>query len=260
LLVTEAISRALAGNPQLRAEFIDAVVPEQFQDTVDSALQSLPSGGLPYVLGLVGVIGTALGVVNTAHDTINHVAGIPYRLRLSGIRKLLRIVVVMIVMLCAITAIGGLNIALSKIDEPTSLDVIIRFIGMVAILFLLSWLAVSLLMPAPPRWNSIWPMALLEAIVITAFLGFAALLLPRLISNSGAVYGAFATIVGLLAFISLISQALVYSAEAAVVRKMKLWPRAIDTDNPTQADAVALGLLAREQERLPDQRITSRLE
>lgn len=260
LLVAEVISRAFSGNPQLRAEFIDAVVPEQFQATVDSALQSLPTNGLAYWVGLIGLVATSLGVVRTAHDTINHVAGIPFRLRLNFVRKFIRIVMVMIVMLFAIAMIGGLNIVLSKINEPTGLEVMLQLVGTVAILFLLTWLAVSLLLPTAPKWNSIWPMALLGAVVIAAFLGIAALLLPRLITNYGAVYGSFATIVGLLAFIALISQALVFSAEAAVVRKLKLWPRAIDTDNPTPADAVALGLLAREQERVPIQRVTSRLE
>jgi uncharacterized BrkB/YihY/UPF0761 family membrane protein len=103
-------------------------------------------------------------------------------------------------------------------------------------------------------------MALLGAVVVTAFLSVAALVIPRLITNYGAVYGSFATIVALLAFIALISQALVFSAEAAVVSKLRLWPRAIDTEDPTPADAVALGLLAREQERVPSQRVTSRLE
>jgi len=43
----------------------------------------------------------------------------------------------------------------------------------------------------------------------------------------------------------------VYAAEIAVVRYARLWPRALDLNHPTAADARALTLPAREQERIP---------
>ena len=51
--------------------------------------------------------------------------------------------------------------------------------------------------------------------------------------------------------------ALVYSAEVAAVRHFRLWPRSLDPDHLTPADHRALSLLAREQERLPQQRVVS---
>jgi membrane protein len=54
-----------------------------------------------------------------------------------------------------------------------------------------------------------------------------------------------------------LSLALVCSAEIAAVRRAELWPRAIDRDRPTPADARALALLAREQERTAADRIES---
>ena len=58
-------------------------------------------------------------------------------------------------------------------------------------------------------------------------------------------------------FISLIAQALVWTAEVASVRHHRLWPRSLDAANPIEADAKALRMLAREQERIPSQRVTS---
>src|SRR4029079_7982434 len=54
-------------------------------------------------------------------------------------------------------------------------------------------------------------------------------------------------------------QALVYVAEVAAVRYARLWPRAVDLNRPTEADARALALLAREQERIPAARVAFRL-
>jgi len=59
----------------------------------------------------------------------------------------------------------------------------------------------------------------------------------------------------MFALLYLVSQALVYGAEVAAVRYARLWPRALDPSRPTAADARALVLLAREQERIPAARI-----
>jgi membrane protein len=59
----------------------------------------------------------------------------------------------------------------------------------------------------------------------------------------------------MFALLYLVSQALVYAAEVAAVRHARLWPRALDVRNPTAADARAMALLAREQERIPAARV-----
>jgi uncharacterized BrkB/YihY/UPF0761 family membrane protein len=84
-------------------------------------------------------------------------------------------------------------------------------------------------------------------------------LLARLVTRAGPVYGSFATVAGLFALLYLVGQALVYSAEVAAVRYARLWPRAVDVNRPTEADARAQALLAREQERIPAARVSFRL-
>jgi membrane protein len=79
------------------------------------------------------------------------------------------------------------------------------------------------------------------------------------VRRAGPAYGAFATVAGMFTLLYLLSLALVVAAEVAAVRHARLWPRAIDRSRPTAADAYALTLLAREQERAPGQRIESRL-
>ena len=73
--------------------------------------------------------------------------------------------------------------------------------------------------------------------------------------KAGPVYGSFATVAGMFALAYLVGQALVYAAEVAAVRYARLWPRALDLTRPTAADARALTLLAREQERVPAARV-----
>ena len=257
LLLVAAVTRILSGNDELRAQFINEIVPEQFRDTVNSALLALPSGGIPFIVGIAGVIGTSLGIASTAHDTLNHVAGVPQRLRLTGFKRTMRVLLMVFVLLIGLAAVASVGVALSRLPQQSTLDAVVQAIATIAVFFAVMWLGTILLLPSRPSFRSVWPVALLAAVVSAAFLGFGALLIPRFIERAGPVYGAFATIVGLLAFISLVCQALVYSAEVAAVRHFRLWPRSLDPDHLTPADHRALSLLAREQERLPQQRVVS---
>ena len=59
-------------------------------------------------------------------------------------------------------------------------------------------------------------------------------------TKAGPVYGSFATVAGMFALLYLVGQALVYAAEIAAVRYARLWPRALDLNRPTEADARAI--------------------
>ena len=82
----------------------------------------------------------------------------------------------------------------------------------------------------------------------------------NLLARSGPVYGSFASVAAIFALLYLVSQALLFAAEVAVVRQRRLWPRALATSRPTCADMVALTRLAIVQERIPVQRIDVRFD
>ena len=58
----------------------------------------------------------------------------------------------------------------------------------------------------------------------------------------------------------LVSEVLLYSAEAAVVRHARLWPRALDVSRPTPADVQVMTRLATEQEPVPNELIEVRMQ
>ena len=121
-------------------------------------------------------------------------------------------------------------------------------------------LAARVLLDRPAPVRSLWPAAAPAAAAVTLVLNVGAAVLPGLVRRAGAVYGSFATVAGIFTLLYLLSLALVFSAEIAAVRQARLWPRALDPHRPTEADARALDLLAREQERTPVDRIESWLD
>jgi membrane protein len=254
LLVVWVLGQVLRDDAT-RARFIDAIVPDQFADTVDSAVKALPSSGLPLVIGVVGLLFSGLGIVFSAYQTLNHVATVPHRARLEFVPRYLRIVAMLLLLVVGALGVGALTVASSTLVDIPGLSRLAASVGTAVLTFLLLWAATALLLPHRAHLHIVWPAALTGAVTVTVVITFGASLLTSLVQRSGAVYGSFATIVGFFALLYVVSQLLVYAAEVAIVRRRRLWPRALDTAHPTDADRRALLLLAREQERIPSQRI-----
>ena len=73
--------------------------------------------------------------------------------------------------------------------------------------------------------------------------------------HTDAVYGAFATVLVLMAWISLSVEITVYAAELNVVLARRLWPRSIVQPPLTEADRAVLAAQALQNQRRDDQRV-----
>ena len=246
LVAASLLSAVLVNRPTLREEMVAALLPEALQSTVNTALAAMPSSGLPLALGIVGLLFSGTGVVFSAYETLNQVAGVPRRSRFPVVARYTRVVLMVIVVL-----VGGLGIAALTVASGALPDELQR---------LGASLATALVVARPvPLRTSVLPAAT-GAIVVTLVLGLGARLLAPLVARSGPVYGSFATVAGIFTLLYLVSQALLYAAEVAVVRHRGLWPRAMVMSRPTPADIMALTWLATVQERIPVERIEVRFD
>jgi len=74
--------------------------------------------------------------------------------------------------------------------------------------------------------------------------------------HTDAVYGTFATVLVLMAWISLSVVITVYAAELNVVLARRLWPRSIIQPPLTEADRSSMALQALQNQRRPEQHVT----
>ena len=259
LLGVAVLSRVLASQPDLRERLITAVVPQALRPTVEHALAALPTSTIPLVAGLIGLLFSGTGVVFSVYQTLNHIAAVPHRLRAPFVSRYVRVFTMLATLLLGGLAVGALTVVATALPGQPGVQRAAAVLGSVLIAFAVLLLSARLLLVRPAPFWAIWPGALLGAAVVTVVLNVGAPLLARLVTKAGPVYGSFATVAGLFALLYLVGQALVYSAEVAAVRYARLWPRAVDLSRPTEADARALALLAREQERIPAARVTFHL-
>ena len=199
LLAVVVVSNVLAGDPRLRAQVLNQVVPPQFRDTVNQAVTNLPTTGLPLIIGIVGLLLSATGAVFTVSDTLNHLAGIPMRSRFGFFPRYLRVFLMVIIMIVALGAIAGLTVLAGEVVQIGAVSRIGAALGSLLILFGLMLLATKVLIAHPASFRAVWPAAALGSVVIVFVLVVGGQLLTRYVTRSGAVYGSFATIVGVFA-------------------------------------------------------------
>jgi membrane protein len=255
LLGVAILSRVLTANPELQQRLFDEIVPPVLRPSVDQAVSSLPTSTVPFVAGLIGLLLAGTGVVFSAYQTLNNVAAVPRRIRAGFFSRYIRVFVMLTTLLLGALAVGTLTVAVTALHGLPGAGRALAALGSALIIFAVLLLGARLLLSRPAPLRALWPSAALGAAVVTLLLSVGPPLLARLVSKAGPVYGSFATVAGMFALLYLVSQALVYSAEVAVVRYARLWPRALDQSRPTVADVRAITLLAREQERIPAARI-----
>jgi uncharacterized BrkB/YihY/UPF0761 family membrane protein len=255
LLGVAVLSRVLADNPDLRERLITAIVPEALRSTVEHSVATLPTSAVPFVAGLIGLLFSGTGVVFSVYQTLNHVAGVPYRLRAGFVSRYVRVFAMLGMLLLAAVAVGGLTVVVTAIPGVPGVSRAAAVLGSALIIFAVVLAGAKVLLARPAPVLALWPGAVIGAVVVTVVLNAGASVLARLVAKAGPVYGSFATVAGLFALLYLVGQALVYGAEIAAVRYARLWPRALDPGDPTEADVRAQALLAREQERIPAARI-----
>jgi membrane protein len=255
LLGVAVLSRVLAAHPDLRHRLITAIVPQALRPTVEHSLATLPTSTIPFIVGLAGLLLSGTGVVFSAYQTLNHVAAVRYRLRAGFVSRYVRVFVVLATVMIGALAVGALTVVATALPGEPGVQRAAAVLGSALVVFAVLLLGAKLLLARPAPLRAVWPGAVAGAAVVTIVLNAGAPLLARLVTKAGPIYGSFATVAGMFALLYLVGQALVYAAEVAAVRYARLWPRALDLNRPTAADARALTMLAREQERIPAARV-----
>jgi hypothetical protein len=76
------------------------------------------------------------------------------------------------------------------------------------------------------------------------------------LKNNSVTYGVFAAVLGLVAWIYLGCEIMIYSAELNTVLARRLWPRGMVQPPLTEADQRSLALQATQNQRRPEQQVS----
>jgi uncharacterized BrkB/YihY/UPF0761 family membrane protein len=102
--------------------------------------------------------------------------------------------------------------------------------------------------------------ASIAAAIIQLLLTFGSILLAHELHNLSSVYGTFAIVLGMLFWLYLLAQVVLFSAEIDTVRHFGLWPRSLSGQLQTDHDRAAYELYAKTEKYVPNETIKTKFK
>lgn len=239
LVLVTVLGIVLEDNAGLRADILDSVyarIPVVGAQLKEST-SSLDANGWALAFGLVVSIYAGLAVVKHAQDALNLQWSLPWYRRPRFVERNARALGALAVVglgIVAATVVTGLAAFLPALDGGG------RYLGaLVAIAMNILVLTVGfrVLVKGDVGWHALAPGGVIGGITLWALQLIGAEYVSRVVLDASEVYGTFAVMFGLLAWIALIARVILLANEVNVVRSRRLWPRSLlDGAPPTDGD------------------------
>ena len=259
LVMVTLLGLLLRNNPGLRAT-IKASALANFPvigDDISRSVQSLRGSGLALAVGLVVAVWAGVGVLKVLQTAMNTVWNVPYRHRPNFFTSLLRALITLFVLgVITIASAAAGSVGAGSDNWALGIAGVAISVVLNLVLFLLAF---RILTTAEVTWGDVFPGAAVAALAWTVLQAVGGYVVSHQLQGASDTYGTFATVIGLLAWIYLGAQVTLFAAEVNVVRKRRLWPRAIVQPPLTDADERALKSYAEQEERRPEEDVDVRI-
>jgi len=244
LLLASVLGFVLEGHPELQRQILDSTL-SQFPVIGDELAE--PQGlhgsiGAVIVGGLVAVYG-AIGVAQAIQNTMNVTWSVPRNRRPNPIRarlRSLRLIGLVGIAVVATTILSGAGSNASAFGANvggwgTAAALVLSMLVNGAVLVV----TFRIFRPDKVRRRDVIPGAIVAAVTWQLLQFFGAVFVGNVVKGSGATYGVFALVLGLLAWIFLAAVGVVIGSEVNVERAKRLYPRALATPFTDNVDLTA---------------------
>ena len=225
-----------------------------------SNVHALSSTGPALAIGLIGTLFGARGLAVATQNALNTAWAVPFHRRPAFGRSLLRDAgLIAVVGPCELgtLVLSGLSGGAGHV-----LGGVAARIAAIAVSLLLNvgvfWLAFRFATASEVGTRPMLLGAVIAACSWQALQIAGGYLVSHQLARYSALYGVFAVVLGLLAWLFLQAQITMYAVEINVVRTYRLWPRSVirprfvPPERLTEADVRAYRRYAQSQQRLPD--------
>ncbi len=256
LILTTILGLIAAVNPSVRTDVLDAVAKQvplignQLTGNVEELKRSSTIG---LIVGILGLIWGATGLAQAGLFTMNQVWNLPGPSRPGYVQRLGRAMLFLgllgagVIVTTGIASLSTYGLRgfwlVGLTDVLTAAFNIGMYIG-----------AFRVLTPKGVPTHNLMPGAIAGGIGWTVLQILGTWLVHHFL-HSDSLYGVFAIVLGLLAWIYLAVEITVYSAEINVVLARRLWPRSITQPPLTEADRTSMALQALQNQRRPEQHV-----
>jgi YihY family inner membrane protein len=256
LVLVTLLGLVASNNPAFRHQVLDAVahqVPIIGNQLTGSVPQLRRSSIIGLIIGLIVLTWGATGLAQAGLFTMEQVWNLPGPARPGYVQRLGRALVFLAVLGCGVVVTTVLTSLGLYAHGPGLLDVAGEILVAAANIGMF-FLSFRVLTPKGVPARKLVPGAAAGGLAWTVLQALGTYVVGHL-QETDAAYGAFATVLVLLGWISLSVAITVYAAELNVVLARRLWPRSIVQPPLTEADRAVLAVQALQNQRRDDQRI-----
>ncbi|HEX4482304.1 MAG TPA: YihY/virulence factor BrkB family protein [Solirubrobacteraceae bacterium] len=254
LVFVTILGFVLQGHPGDQEKIVHGTLG-QFPVLSDSLkLQSLKGSGVALAIGVVGTLLAGMGVTSAAQNAFNGIWHVPYKSRPNFIFSRLRSLGMLAILgtLTVISTVAAGFVGSSSHGAPAVLaGVLVAFV----VNLVLFMTAFKLLTAADVSWREYAPGVIAAAILWQLLQHLGGYYVEHTLKHTQPLYGTFAVVLGLLAWLYLGAQLVIFAAEINVVRARKLWPRSFFSEPLLDADRRALTSAAKVEERMEPENV-----
>jgi YihY family inner membrane protein len=257
LVLVTILGLVVAGHPAIRTDVLNAVANQVplLGHTLTGNVQTLRrSSTIGLIVGLLALIYGATGLAQAGLFTMEQVWNLPGPARPGYVQRLGRAVLFLGLIGAGVAVTTGLSSLTTYLHHNGFwFDLLVEVVT--AAFNVGMYLgAFRVLTPKGVPTGKLLPGAITGGVLYTVLQVLGTWLIHHYL-HSDSVYGVFATVLGLIAWIYLAVEVTVYSAEINVVLTRRLWPRAIVQPPLTEADRASMALQALQNQRRPEQHI-----
>jgi YihY family inner membrane protein len=228
LVFTAVLGVLVRGNAVLQDRLLHSALAEfpVIGTQIERNVGSLHAGtGPALIIGIVGTLWSGLAVIRATERALDAVWGVPRPERPNVVFATLRALLMLGVLGLITLASTGLSGFASSAGTPWR---VAAGIGVsLGLNFAVFVLAFRVLTSADVSWSDVGPGAAVAAGVWTALEAAGGFVVGHQVKTANEVYGVFAIVIGLLAWLYLGAQVTLIAAEINVVKKRRLWPRTL---------------------------------
>ncbi len=235
LLLVTILGFVLQGDPQLQERLVDSTLAElpiiggQLRQNVDS----LKGSGVGLAVGILGTLYGCLGAAGAMQNAFNRAWAVPRNERPNPFAQRLRSLILLLVLgvgVIVTTALSALSTGGSAFGATLGTALGIAAIPLATVanigLFLLAFRVLTT-SEIPTRHLRIGAVVAGIGWQVVQILG--TFFVANVLKGAPQAYGVFGLVLGLIAWIYLLSFVIVFAAETNVVTQRRLWPRALLT-------------------------------
>jgi membrane protein len=254
LVLVTVLGFVLQGDPGDQQRILNGALGQFPLISDQLKLHSLTGSGPGLAIGVVGSLLAGMGITGATQNAFNRIWSVPFRNRpnflVARARGLAMLAILGTMSIVSTTAAGFVGSA-SHAAVVVAAGIVVALVFNLALFMS----AFKLLTAVDVSWRELLPGVIVAAIGWQLLQHLGGFYVDHELKRTGPLYGVFALVLGLLAWLYLGAQLTMFAAEINVVRVRKLWPRSFFSDPLLDADRRALESSAEVEERVADQNV-----